>query len=63
MGSIVGRRSPVAREFNRRVKRRFQECGIEERGIEIVSSGQTILMQIPVPPDVASHAVPRRAAG
>ena len=44
---------PGQREFNRRVKRRFQECGIE-----IASSGQTILMQIPAPPDVTSDAVP-----
>jgi moderate conductance mechanosensitive channel len=65
MASIVGQirctdsgRWPVQREFNRRMKRRFQECGIE-----IASSGQTILMQIPSPPDVASEAVPRRAAG
>jgi small-conductance mechanosensitive channel len=65
MASIVGQirctdsgRWPVQREFNRRMKRRFQECGIE-----IASSAQTILMQIPAPPDVASEAVPRRAAG
>ena len=65
MASIVGQirctdsgRWPVQREFNRRMKRRFQECGIE-----IASAGQTILMQIPPPPDVASDAVPRRAAG
>jgi small-conductance mechanosensitive channel len=65
MASIVGQirctdsgRWPVQREFNRRMKRRFQECGIE-----IASTGQTILMQIPAPPDVASDAVPRRAAG
>jgi moderate conductance mechanosensitive channel len=50
----------VQREFNRRRKRRFQECGIE-----IASASQTILMQIPAaaPADVASDAVPRRAAG
>jgi moderate conductance mechanosensitive channel len=63
MASIVGwircrQRSPVRREFNRRVKRRFQE-----RGIEIASSGQIILIQIPAPTDLASDAVPRRAAG
>jgi small-conductance mechanosensitive channel len=65
MASIVGQirctdsgRWPVQREFNRRMKRRFQDCGIE-----IASAGQTILMQIPAPPDAASDAVPRRAAG
>ena len=54
MASIVGQirctdsgRWPVQREFNRRMKRRFQECGIE-----IASAGQTILMQIPAPADV-----------
>src|SRR6266700_1625584 len=64
MASIVGQirctdsgRWPVQREFNRRMKRRFQE-----RGIEIASAGQTILMQIPVPADVASDSTPRRAA-
>jgi small-conductance mechanosensitive channel len=51
MASIVGQirctdsgRWPVQREFNRRMKRRFQECGIE-----IASSGQTFLMQLPAP--------------
>lgn len=65
MASIVGQirctdsgRWPVQREFNRRMKRRFQECGIE-----IASAGQTILMQIPAPQEVASDAAPRRAAG
>jgi moderate conductance mechanosensitive channel len=65
MASIVGQirctdsgRWPVQREFNRRMKRRFQECGIE-----IASSGQTILMQIPTPADAATNAMPRRAAG
>jgi small-conductance mechanosensitive channel len=48
----------VQREFNRRMKRRFQECGIE-----IASTGQTILMQVAAPADVASDPVPRRAAG
>jgi len=48
----------VQREFNRRMKRRFQE-----RGIEIASAGQTILMQIPAQADTASESVPRRAAG
>ena len=65
MASIVGQirctdsgRWPVQREFNRRMKRRFQECGIE-----IAPSGQTILMQVPAPADLASEPVPRRAAG
>ena len=65
MASIVGQirctdsgRWPVQREFNRRMKRRFQECGIE-----IASSGQTILVQIPTPADAATNAMPRRAAG
>jgi small-conductance mechanosensitive channel len=65
MASIVGQirctdsgRWPVQREFNRRVKRRFQECGIE-----IASAAQTILLQIPAPADLASDSVPRRAAG
>jgi small-conductance mechanosensitive channel len=65
MASIVGQirctdsgRWPVQREFNRRMKRRFQECGIE-----IAPTGQTILMQIPAPADVASNSMPRRAAG
>jgi small-conductance mechanosensitive channel len=65
MASIVGQirctdsgRWPVQREFNRRMKRRFQECGIE-----IASAGQTILMQIPAPADTAPDLVPRRAAG
>jgi small-conductance mechanosensitive channel len=65
MVSIVGQirctdsgRWPVQREFNRRMKRRFQECGIE-----IASAGQTILMQVSAPADVASNATPRRAAG
>jgi moderate conductance mechanosensitive channel len=67
MASIVGQirctdsgRWPVQREFNRRMKRRFQECGIE-----IATAGQTILMQIPVAglPDAAPDSMPRRAAG
>ena len=64
MASIVGQirctdsgRWPVQREFNRRMKRQFQECGIE-----IAFSGQTILMQIPAPAHVATNSVPRRAA-
>jgi small-conductance mechanosensitive channel len=65
MASIVGQirctdsgRWPVQREFNRRMKRRFQECGIE-----IASAAQTVLMQIPVPADIARDSVPRRATG
>jgi moderate conductance mechanosensitive channel len=65
MASIVGQirctdsgRWPVQREFNRRMKRRFQECGIE-----IASAAQTILMQVPVPADIAADQMPRRAAG
>jgi moderate conductance mechanosensitive channel len=64
MASIVGQirctdsgRWPVQREFNRRMKRRFQECGIE-----IASSGQTILMQVAAPAEIAPDAMPRRAA-
>ncbi|QPF84567.1 mechanosensitive ion channel [Bradyrhizobium genosp. L] len=53
-----GGRWSVQREFNRRMKRRFQE-----NGIEIASTGQTILMQLPPPPEVESGATPRRAAG
>ena len=65
MVSIVGQirctdsgRWPVQREFNRRMKRRFQE-----RGIEIASAGQTILIQTPAPDDAAPESKPRRAAG
>jgi small-conductance mechanosensitive channel len=65
MASIVGQirctdsgRWPVQREFNRRMKRRFQECGIE-----IASAAHTILMQIPAPADIAPDQMPRRAAG
>ena len=65
MVSIVGQirctdsgRWPVQREFNRRVKLRFQE-----NGIEIASSAQTILMQIAPPADTAANLTPRRAAG
>ncbi|MGY4474561.1 mechanosensitive ion channel domain-containing protein [Bradyrhizobium sp. USDA 3364] len=48
----------VQREFNRRMKRRFQE-----EGIEIASMGQTILMQLPPPSEPDGSAMPRRAAG
>ena len=65
MVSIVGQirctdygRWPVQREFNRRMKQRFQEAGIE-----MASASQTILMAIPASPDLASNALPRRAAG
>jgi moderate conductance mechanosensitive channel len=66
MASIVGQirctdsgRWPVQREFNRRMKRRFQEAGIE-----IASAAQTILMQVPAPAaDMAADLMPRRAAG
>ncbi|WP_309142368.1 mechanosensitive ion channel domain-containing protein [Bradyrhizobium sp. sGM-13] len=65
MASIVGQirctdagRWPVQREFNRRMKRRFQECGVE-----IAPASQTILMQVPAPADAAANAQPRRAAG
>ncbi|MGV7218997.1 mechanosensitive ion channel domain-containing protein [Bradyrhizobium sp. UFLA05-112] len=65
MVSIVGQirctdsgRWPVQREFNRRMKLRFQE-----NGIEIASSAQTILMQIAAPADTASNLTLRRATG
>ncbi len=66
MASIVGQirctdsgRWPVQREFNRRMKRRFQE-----NGIEIASAGQTILMQLPAPEtdDTAEAPTSRRRA-
>ena len=69
MASIVGQirctdggRWPVQREFNRRLKRRFQESGIE-----IVPSSQVFLMQVPTPAlasdEASDEAQPRRAAG
>ncbi|NOJ48843.1 mechanosensitive ion channel domain-containing protein [Bradyrhizobium archetypum] len=65
MASIVGQircsdagRWPVQREFNRRMKRQFQECGVE-----IAPTSQTILMQVPAAADVAANAQLRRAAG
>jgi moderate conductance mechanosensitive channel len=67
MATIVGQirctdsgRWPVQREFNRRMKRRFQESGID-----IASASQTILIQIPASTttDGTSNAMPRRAAG
>lgn len=65
MATIVGQirctdsgRWPVQREFNRRMKRLFQE-----RGIEIAAPGQTILMSIPASGDAASDAEPRDEVG
>ncbi|WP_426408571.1 mechanosensitive ion channel family protein [Bradyrhizobium ganzhouense] len=65
MVSIVGQircteagRWPVQREFNRRMKQRFQQ-----NGIEVASATQTILMHVAPPADVAANLTPRRAAG
>jgi small-conductance mechanosensitive channel len=65
MATLVGQircteagRWPVQREFNRRMKRRFQECGIE-----IASPTQTILMPVPAPADAAADSTTRRAVG
>ncbi|WP_426614286.1 mechanosensitive ion channel domain-containing protein [Bradyrhizobium sp. McL0616] len=65
MVSIVGQircteagRWPVQREFNRRMKQRFQQ-----NGIEVASATQTILMHVAPPADVATNLTPRRAAG
>jgi moderate conductance mechanosensitive channel len=67
MASIVGQirctdsgRWPVQREFNRRMKRRFQESGIE-----VAPASQTILLQIPSSAHPAADSAPvaRRAAG
>ncbi|MCK1387707.1 mechanosensitive ion channel domain-containing protein [Bradyrhizobium sp. 21] len=65
MVSMVGQircteagRWPVQREFNRRMKLRFQQ-----NGIEVASATQTILMHIAPPADGAVHLTPRRAAG
>lgn len=65
MVSIVGQircteagRWPVQREFNRRMKLRFQQ-----NGIDVASATQTILMHIAPPADGAAHLTPRRAAG
>jgi small-conductance mechanosensitive channel len=64
MAQVVGQirctadgRWPVQREFNRRMKRRFQECGIE-----IASGSQTILMQVPME-DAGAEPARRRATG
>ncbi len=64
MATIVGQirctdlgRWPVQREFNRRMMRRFKECGIE-----IASSGsQTILMQVPPADEHEAEPERRRA--
>ncbi len=65
MVSIVGQircteagRWPVQREFNRRMKLRFQQ-----NGINVASATQTILMHIAPPADSAANLTPRRAAG
>ncbi|MGL9621138.1 mechanosensitive ion channel [Bradyrhizobium sp. U531] len=65
MVSIVGQircteagRWPVQREFNRRMKLRFQQ-----NGINVASATQTILMHIAPPADSAATLTPRRAAG
>jgi small-conductance mechanosensitive channel len=65
MATLVGQircteagRWPVQREFNRRMKRRFQECGIE-----IASPTQTMLMPVPAPADTAADSTTRRAVG
>ncbi|UPK28968.1 mechanosensitive ion channel domain-containing protein [Bradyrhizobium sp. 195] len=65
MVSIVGQircteagRWPVQREFNRRMKLRFQQ-----NGIDVASATQTILMHIAPPADGSAHLTPRRAAG
>ncbi|MCK1392599.1 mechanosensitive ion channel domain-containing protein [Bradyrhizobium sp. 1] len=65
MVSIVGQirctetgRWPVQREFNRRMKQRFQQ-----NGIEVASATQTILMHVAPPADTAANLTPRRAAG
>jgi small-conductance mechanosensitive channel len=57
MATIVGQirctdsgRWAVQREFNRRMKIRFQE-----EGIEIASPGQTVLMQLPPPTTEAAE--------
>ncbi len=54
-----GGRWPVQREFNRRMKLRFQE-----NGIEIASNSQTILLQAPLPVEIETPpSSQRRAAG
>jgi small-conductance mechanosensitive channel len=63
MASIVGQiectdggRWPVQREFNRRMKRRFQELGIE-----IARPNQTIVMQVPASVEPDAEPAPRRS--
>lgn len=65
MATIVGQircthggRWPVQREFNRRMKLRFQQ-----EGIEIASNNQTILMRAPLQVEIESTPSQRRAAG
>lgn len=65
MVSIVGQircteagRWPVQREFNRRMKLRFQQ-----NGIDVASATQTILMHVAPPADGSANLTPRRAAG
>ncbi|MDA9404627.1 mechanosensitive ion channel domain-containing protein [Bradyrhizobium sp. CCBAU 45389] len=65
MVSIVGQircteagRWPVQREFNRRMKQRFQQ-----HGIEVASATQTILMHVAPPAEGTTNLTPRRAAG
>ena len=54
-----GGRWPVQREFNRRMKLRFQD-----NGIEIASNSQTILLQAPIPVEIETPpSSQRRAAG
>jgi moderate conductance mechanosensitive channel len=65
MASMVGQirctadgRWPVQREFNRRMKRRFQDCGVA-----IANSSQTILIQTGAAEDSDAQPARRRAAG
>ena len=65
MVSIVGQircteagRWPVQREFNRRMKLRFQQ-----NGIQVASATQTILMHVVPPAEGGANLAPRRAAG
>ena len=65
MASMVGQirctadgRWPVQREFNRRMKRRFQDCGIA-----IANSSQTILIQTGAAEDGDAQPARRRASG
>lgn len=65
MVSIVGQircteagRWPVQREFNRRMKLRFQQ-----NGIDVASATQTIWMHVAPSADGSANLTPRRAAG